>query len=135
MSVYILNGQADSALSHLNDIQRADSTTSYLRGMTAFAYAAKGSWSQVDSIRKVAERNPAASVPVDAALIALATGDAAPLNRLIKTSAGRTQWLQAFLSVRCSALLAPLRSDASLASVVGSNCPAIPWPIKPRPLR
>jgi tetratricopeptide (TPR) repeat protein len=135
LSVYVLNGQADSALAHLNSIQRADSTTLALRGLTAIAYAAKGNWAQVDSIRKVAERYPAGSAPVDAALIALATGDAVPLSRLIKTSAGRNQWFQAFISLRCSPLLAPLRSDASLTSIVGSNCPAIPWPIKPRPLR
>ena len=133
LSIYILNGQADSALAHLTDIQRADSTALSLRGMTAFAYAAKGSWAQVDSIRKVAERSPVASVPMDAALIGLAIGDAGPLRQLMKTSAGRNQWFQAYVSLRCSPLLAPLRSDASLASVVGSNCAVIPWPIKTRP--
>ena len=127
MSIYILNGQADSALVHLGEIQRGDSSEVTLRGMTALAYAAKGRWAQVDSIRKLA------SAPLDVGLIALADGNPAPLGRFMRTLSGRNEWFQAFVSLRCSPLLAPLRSDASLASVVGSNCPVIPWPIKPRP--
>ena len=135
LSTYILNGQADSALAHLTEIQRADSNALSLRGMTAFAHAARGNWAAVDSILEVARRNPVVGDPMDAALLALAADDAAPLNRLIKTSAGRNQWSQAFVSLRCSPLLAPLHSDPTLASVVGTQCPAIPWPIKPRPGR
>ena len=39
------------------------------------------------------------------------------------------------LSPELSEGLSGERSDASLASVTGSTCAAIPWPIQPRPVR
>jgi len=130
---YLFAGKADSALVHLRQMRRADSTALATGGMFAFAFAASGRWVQYDSVRRQAIQQRRSTHPLDAALIALAGGDREPMVRYLSSFEGQQKWNAVFYSL-CAPLLIPLRHDRRVAAFAGKSCPAVAWPIPPRPL-
>jgi TolB-like protein/tRNA A-37 threonylcarbamoyl transferase component Bud32/Flp pilus assembly protein TadD len=136
---YLFAGHADSAEAWLAVRTEADTRSPGMLATLALVYAAQGRWGEVERLRAETSRpggDP--SNGVEAGVIALALGDRAPLLRVLRTPAGRRQWLTRFYSLGCSPVTAPLLREPAFVAMLERQglryCPDdTPWPIKPRP--
>ena len=136
---YLFAGQADSAVTLMTRGVRDAAEVPGALANLALAYAAQGRWDAFDRIRGELTRVPGGDLSgMNAAILALAEGDHAPLLRVLATPSGAHEWFVRYYSLGCSPLLDPLASEpafqALLARRVLVRCAgASPWPIRPRP--
>ena len=136
---YMFAGHPDSALATMLRGARAAPEAPGVRSNVALAYAANGRWDEVDRIRAEIANSPRSDPSgMDAALVALALGDHAPILRVLQTPAGAREWLFRFYSLGCSPLLDPVASEPAYRALLEKEhverCSgSSPWPIKPRP--
>ena len=135
---YLFGGHPDSAVALMARGLRDAGNAPVDRVNLALAYAAQGRWDEVDRIREALARVPGGDPSgMNAAILALAEGDHAPLLRALETPAGAHEWFIRYYSLGCSPLLDPLATEpgfqALLARRAVARCAgASPWPIKPR---
>jgi hypothetical protein len=135
---HLFAGRPDSAIAYLTRARVAMEMPLGFRGELALAYAALGQWGEVDRIRAEIARAPATGqAGLDAAVVALAAGNRAPLLALPATPAGAHLWYVRYYSIGCYPMTDPLKDEpayqALLARMHVERCPGqSPWPIKPR---
>ena len=133
---HLFAGRPDSAIMYLTRARVAMGLPLGFRGELALAYAAEGRWGEVDRIRaSIARRQDPSGL--DAAVVALAEGDRAPLLRVLATPAGAHRWYLRYYSIGCYPMTDPLKDEpafqALLARMHVVRCAGeSPWPIKPR---
>jgi serine/threonine-protein kinase len=131
-------GRVDSAAALMAERTRVEQQTPAAQATLALIYAAQGRWSDVDRIgAELSRPGGDPSNGVEAAVVALASGDRAPLLRVLQTPIGQHQWLTRFYSLGCSPVLDPLMTEPSFIAMLERQglrrCPVTtPWPIKPR---
>ena len=134
----LFGGHADSALAILARLERVEPGAAGLSSTRALSFAAQGQWQAVDSIEHGLRGMPASGAnDLELAVITMASGNRAPLLRLLSTPDGRRLWVTRFYAPSCTPVLDPLQSDPEFISLMDGlglrRCPVTtPWPIKPR---
>jgi tetratricopeptide (TPR) repeat protein len=135
---HVFAGQADSAVALLAPTYARSPDAPGVQAVLGLAYAALGRWSELDRlVADAARRGGDRSAGVEPAVLALATGDRAPMLRVLRTSAGQRAWVTRFYTLGCSPILDPLQSEPIFLSILAQqgidHCPVTTaWPIRPR---